>query len=158
MGRGDLRGGARLWISILFILSLADIGYAQMSGAKDIPALLERVGLSPYTTRRGDVWYVSFAGRNKDWVVAIQVVEDYIRFRTPIMELPESPSRDFLDYLLRRNYDIRQAKLGVSGEELYLLIEVPMRIVDAEEFGGNISASALWADENYPDILSASGR
>ncbi len=101
-------------------------------------------------------WYLRLAGEEKEFItVWLTIRQRTLHHEAQVMPAPETNPGDTFEYLLRRNADFHQMRFALGPEDaVYLVGEVPLRLVDDDELDRIVGASFAYVDEVFPTAMS----
>ncbi len=110
-----------------------------------------------YETRDEALIVTGFRGASNAFRIFIQPAErSLILAIVPYVAPPTPESRDrFCRYLMRLNYELNLAKIGVDPDgDVALSVELPGEGISYEAFATVLDALCFYADENYLTLLN----
>jgi len=112
-----------------------------------------------YETIEGSGWMIPFMGEEIEEIDVYVILKgDWLLISTYIITMPKMAKREGLWQLMEMNYSIYQGKLGIDEcGDLYMLYDIPLRLVDKEELIKAIDESASYVNDNYNAIKEAVG-
>jgi hypothetical protein len=101
-------------------------------------------------------WYLRLAGEEKDFVtVWLTVRQRTLHHETQVMPAPEVNVGETFEYLLRRNADLHQMRFALGSEDaIYLVGEVPVAMIDADELDRIVGSSLAYVDAYFPTAMT----
>lgn len=158
---------ALLSLCALCLLLAATVTQAQTTPSQDKPAassaadkaatvkvlqLLESTGLG-YTKAQENVWVIKYKGQqlsefsviviySQNMLIFVSVVAEKKNYKTP---------PDLLQKLLALNDDLDRVKIGIDNDDgdLFVRIDLSLRVVDETEFKANLEQISAAVDETY---------
>ncbi|QQS45653.1 MAG: YbjN domain-containing protein [Acidobacteriota bacterium] len=146
--------------SLFFILMIATVGQAQTPPAGDqankanrskVLQLLEDTGHN-YSKSSDDVWVVPYTGNNLKEFNVVTVLEQNLVVLVVILAEKDGVkyTPEMMTRVLRLNEEFDRVKIGVSESgNLFVRIDLSLRILDGQELKENIEQIAAAADEAY---------
>ncbi len=119
------------------------------ASATKIAQLLEESGHS-YGKASTNVWTVKFKGNNLEDVNVIVIGHDGMLIMVSVVAEKKDykASPELLMKLLRLNDDYDRLKIGIDDDgDLFVRIDLTLRVVDAQEFKTNVEQVSAAADE-----------
>jgi len=101
-----------------------------------------------------NLWVVPFVGEGKDEIdVSVLLNSNWVVVSTYIASVQDKKGKDGFKNILELNYEMEQSKIGLDKiGDLYLLYEIPTRLLDKRELIDDINASAKYVSDNYDRI------
>jgi len=125
---------------------------ADKAATAKVLQLLESTGLV-YTKAQENVWVVKYKGQqlsefsviviySQNMLIFVSVVAEKKDYKTP----PE-----LLQKLLALNDDLDRVKIGIDNDDgdLFVRIDLSLRVVDEQEFKANLEQISAAVDETY---------
>jgi len=119
------------------------------ASAAKIAQLLEESGHA-YGKASANVWTVRFKGNNLDDVNVIVIGHDGMLILVSVLAEKKDfkASPELLMKLLRLNDDYDRLKVGIDDDgDLFVRIDLTLRVVDTQEFKTNVEQISAAADE-----------
>lgn len=119
--------------------------------AETIGSFLKQYGWE-YETREEQFLVTGFRGKTGTFRIFIQVTDNWVILAiVPFLPAPLPGCRDRLcRFLLRLNYEINLAKIGVDHEgDVALFVEMRAENLRFEDFAEALDALSFYADEYY---------
>ena len=151
----------RVCAGLALCLSLGGAAQAGVTDPASLDAMVQQAGYR--NERKSDsVWALDFSGKtlttfkvavalsdDKSLVIVFVIVADHSTF---------TPDAAFLKMLARENFDIDEVKTGLDDDgDLFVRIDAPARILDAQEFKHDVDQVAAAADEVASKIATGAG-
>jgi hypothetical protein len=101
-------------------------------------------------------WLLRLHGEEKDFVtVWLTIRQRTLYHEAQVMPAPETNIGETFEYLLRRNADLRQMRFALGPEDaVYLVGELPVADVRADELDRILGASLAYVDEVFPTAMT----
>lgn len=124
------------------------------ASATKIVQMLEESGAG-YAKAADNVWVAKFIGKQKAEIVVMVIGHENMLILSGVIaekkEFKVSP--DLMMQLLRLNDQYDRVKVGIDGDgDLFVRIDLSIRVVDAREFKENLDQASAAADEIYGAI------
>lgn len=119
------------------------------ASANKIAQLLEESGHS-YGKASANVWTVKFKGNNLDDVNVIVIGHEGMLILVSVVAEKKDykASPELLMKLLRLNDDYDRLKVGIDDDgDMFVRIDLTLRVIDAQEFKTNVEQISAAADE-----------
>jgi Putative bacterial sensory transduction regulator len=103
-----------------------------------------------------DRWLLRLQGEEKDFVtVWLTIRQRTLHHEAQVMPAPEVNVGETFEYLLRRNGDLRQMRFALGPEDaVYLVGELAVTAVTADELDRILGASLAYVDEVFPTAMT----
>ena len=122
------------------------------AAAAKVVQLLEGSGHS-YTKAKDNVWVIKFKGNQREEIpVIIIYAENMLILVSVVAEKAEiKVSPDMMQKLLKLNDHLDRVKVGIDNEDddVFVRIDLSLRVVDEQEFKANLEQISAAADETY---------
>lgn len=119
------------------------------ASASKIAQLLEESGHA-YGKASANVWTVKFKGNNRDDISVIVIGHEGMLIMVSVVAEQKDfkASPELMMKLLRLNDDYDRLKVGIDDDgDLFVRIDLSLRVVDAQEFKTNVEQISAAADE-----------
>jgi hypothetical protein len=114
--------------------------------------LLEASGHS-YTKAKDNVWVIKFKGNQREEIpVVIIYAENMLILVSVVAEKAEvKVTPDLMQKLLKLNDTLDRVKVGIDNKDgdVFVRIDLSLRVVDEQEFKANLEQISAAADETY---------
>ncbi|MBK9154035.1 MAG: YbjN domain-containing protein [Chloracidobacterium sp.] len=147
----------RLQIMFTVVSCLLLIGmdvHGQESHSQKVARVINETGFN-FTKASEGVWTIPFEGKvQKDITVVISVSEDLLTlFSIVAVKKDFKPTPELHQKLLRFNDDLDRVKVGIDKDgDIFVRIDLGIRIMDKEELRANIDQVAAAADEVFKAV------
>jgi hypothetical protein len=146
-------------LTTAFILIALSCLSAQSAAAQDKPSakvakLFEESGYS-YTKAKENVWTVAFrGGAFSSFNLVASVSQDILVIFVIVAEKKDvKVTPELMRNLLKLNSDLDRVKIGIDNDgDIFVRVDLSIRILDLQEFKANIEQVAASADEVYKAI------
>jgi glucose/arabinose dehydrogenase len=126
----------------------------QAASAAKVEQLLKQSGYA-YTTHSPNTWSVEFDRKNlgKFRVIISTGSDIVVTFAILAKKAQITKAPDMLETLLSANHDYDYAKIGLDGDgDLFVRVDCPLRLVDAQELKSIIGQVANASDEVFTKV------
>jgi Putative bacterial sensory transduction regulator len=125
---------------------------ADKAATAKIVQLLEGSGHG-YTKAKDGVWVIKYEGKQlSEFAVVTLYAEGMVIFVATVAEKAEyKPAPELLQKLLHLNDNLDRVKVGIDDKdgEIFVRIDLTLRITDLEEFKANLEQISAAVDETY---------
>ena len=125
---------------------------ADKAATAKVLQLLESTGLG-YTKAQDNVWVIKYKGQQlSDFSVIVIYSQNMLIFVSVVAEKKDYKTPpDLLQKLLALNDDLDRVKIGIDKEDgdLFVRIDLSLRVVDETEFKANLEQISAAVDETY---------
>ncbi len=125
---------------------------ADKAATAKVVQLLEGSGHG-YTKAKDGVWVIKYEGKQlSEFAVVTLYVEGMVIFVATVAEKAEfKPAPELLQKLLHLNDTLDRVKVGIDDKdgEIFVRIDLTLRITDLEEFKANLDQISAAVDETY---------
>lgn len=125
---------------------------ADKAGATKTVQLLEASGYG-YTKAQGNVWVIKFKGQQlAEFPVIVIYSENMLILVSVVAEKKDYKiTPDLMQKLLALNDDLDRVKVGIDKDDgdLFVRIDLSLRVVDDQEFKANLDQISAAVDETY---------
>lgn len=125
---------------------------ADKAGAAKTVQLLEGSGYG-YTKAQGNVWVIKFKGQQlTEFPVIVIYSENMLILVSVVAEKKDyRVTPELMQKLLALNDDLDRVKVGIDKDDgdLFVRIDLSLRVVDDQEFKANLEQISAAVDETY---------
>ena len=125
---------------------------ADKAATAKVLQLLESTGLG-YTKAQDNVWVIKYKGQQlSEFSVIVIYSQNMLIFVSVVAEKKEYKTPpDLLQKLLALNDDLDRVKIGIDNDDgdLFVRIDLSLRVVDETEFKANLEQISAAVDETY---------
>jgi hypothetical protein len=125
---------------------------ADKAAAARVLQLLEATGLG-YTKAQENVWVIKYKGEQlSEFSVIVVYSQNMLIFACVVAEKKDYKTPpELLQKLLALNDDLDRVKIGIDKDDgnLFVRIDLSLRVVDDQEFKANLEQISAAVDETY---------
>lgn len=143
----------RLFV-IACMLGLGVTAFGQENRSQKAARVINETGLA-FTKAGENLWTIPFEGKvRKDIIVVVSVTDDMLSLFSLIAQKKElKTTPEMLQKLLRFNDDFDRVKVGMDKDgDVFVRIDISIRVLDKDELKSNIDQAAAAADEVYKGL------
>ncbi len=101
-------------------------------------------------------WLIRFRGDEKDVITLwLSLRQRSVHAETELMPAPEENREELLQFLLRKNAEMRDVHFAIGPEEgIYLMTQIPIVEIDVDRLDELVGATLTYVDEIYPTAMA----